>query len=1567
MKLIIITALFFQCFLVFRSSYAGEPDKMKGAKNLAGWEDSYEDGTSTGATIYFTDGLALVEGTSADQNFGAVYREIELDMDRYPVLEISVEEVSEGWYLAIHSPNLEEGYRKLESFNGNTGIFEYDLKRILELEGRQKMRLSVGVAVERGGIKKNINQYMKFRVIRFKRAGSLPGPNAPGAGASREEAADINEVSVKNRSFLPRPLRSRGLGLDAVKTALLKSDLEAGGHEQALPGVRELFEKWAVRPLPARKEQTVFKISVLSNALLIGNSRYEMRLDRNDGSLLGIRDRTRNKKIFFPNRSRALWRADFEDNSALSSADLKFSYALEGGDLRLVFQHAPTGSRVKIRVVPRAGALDFETDIRNLFGRRILGFSFPETLLFDYRDLREFVYPFKIGIGLNRKFYAQKRQLAEKYPNLFSDFVSIIFSQGACSVFGIQPGDRAFYPAGLETGYDDTRAGFGYYTHRFITDCSPGKDERLPVIRFSFQDDVPSVIREYAAASGISSSPDLEKKLGPELFNKLKRSVMLKLDLSVNGGFNRIGELLKELSAPTLLHLVTFWKGGFDRNYPDYLPPDEKYGSQAEFISLARSIREAGHLFMPYTNPTWWNDSETLRLLDKEKITVRGLQGELITEQYNRSTGWVVNPFHTNVIRRVSRTVKEFTEEIPADILFEDQVGARSWLYSSNPDMPSAVSYIQGMIEHAHRNFKKAVLFTEEGFDRLIPCEAGFCNMSTANYLPPDEAFDTKFGSGTWSVYPLALYLSHDKTAFFQHNLAHEVFADSFAKITWNLLYGHSMNAGRWEDAWKMQKRHYETADCVQKEIVSLLFGKPLLDYRELDDRVYLSRFGDTIIIGNFSDKEVAAGPYGVAPEGFLAVNREGTLLAGIFTRFNSEPLDGKRLIIVKTEKERILVRQLNADNCFVPLPRPSSWINNSSIEAFYSDEPVSVALDKKRMTLYLGYGREEWFSLRYNIRKQTGFDIRPSVLFKEGMAEVSVDVLCFQPMTEVKMGILPSLVHALGPFPDAGGGKREDEVFSGLLSKIGENEKALFRFRIPVSNQRETGRGLWLDIGLYEKGKMTGHSSLLAGPGAGLLFSADRRRTVMGPDEKREVKLFIKNDSDRAVTGKILCRYPKHLKGAESIPFTVQKGADIALQTVLSSSADLTFAFYDVRYELFVRGKKEAEVLLRVEGKPADWAIDLEPVNILMQNGKNNLRIILRDLPPAFQRFKLSVEAPKGWILSGVKNVSDVIMPEDNFYQAAFTVTPLKPGEGEIRLKLKSAKEELVYAERFKCVRPGEAGCLITDMNADGTGEVIMGNRALEMVFTPLIGGRLLKFINRASGHNQFFCDYPGVEITAGSGWKQWAEYGGMNDWWPSGWPGDVWNNVWKYRINSSDPKSIGIEFSSTNASGSMSIARLVSLDGTNSHAGFEYRFRNRSDDRVSFFYNNHPDLAPGPSGSADEHDAAVISVLSNSRKARRTVPFVKGLKKESFVFAENWAVALDRSTGEYIGEIFEPDKVKEIGMWQGVNFFTLELISRDFTLKPREELKFRYWFFTGMNDWEDRIKKINREVMQK
>ena len=137
----------------------------------------------------------------------------------------------------------------------------------------------------------------------------------------------------------------------------------------------------------------------------------------------------------------------------------------------------------------------------------------------------------------------------------------------------------------------------------------------------------------------------LRDKLPQEQFDRFRTAVLVKFDGTAR---DMIANLVK-LPVPSLIHFSDYLKGGFDKEYPDHLPPRPSFGTSAELRAFIDKAHSLGHMIMPYTNPTWWCDHPRGPTFVQagEGPPARKLDGKPYHEVYGRNDGCTTTPGHT--------------------------------------------------------------------------------------------------------------------------------------------------------------------------------------------------------------------------------------------------------------------------------------------------------------------------------------------------------------------------------------------------------------------------------------------------------------------------------------------------------------------------------------------------------------------------------------------------------------------------------------------------------------------------------------------------------------------------------------------------------------------------------------------------------------------------------------------------------------------------------------------------------------------------------------------------------
>ena len=423
------------------------------------------------------------------------------------------------------------------------------------------------------------------------------------------------------------------------------------------------------------------------------------------------------------------------------------------------------------------------------------------------------------------------------YPTAFADFLHLDGRAGLSSIYRVQPQTEApwsgaqdksviFIPGSLGCGADE-RGGFADRT--FTAYIPAGQTWRAPAVRLTVGTAAPDDLAAYCTANAITRK--LADKFSPEALRKFKQSVLV----YYAGNARDKTANLARLPVPTLIHFADYLHGGFDKQYPDHLPPHPDFGTPEEFRAFLSSARQMGHLTMPYTNSTWWCDHPKGPTFEAngDAPLLKGLDGKPAYERYAQNDGWTITFWHPAVQAANRKTVRQFTDEYPVDMLFQDQNGARGWSWDTNPASPTPYAYSEGLISQIAEDCKVKPLSTENGWDRVVNSEAQLCGLSWG--IVPTEGSPSWVGKmrneyppDTWEIYPLAQYIAHDKCSFIHHDLGQFVMNQETLSWTLGLGYGLSYTCGAAALASDGPREWLNWLDRLQKSVCARYIGEPV-------------------------------------------------------------------------------------------------------------------------------------------------------------------------------------------------------------------------------------------------------------------------------------------------------------------------------------------------------------------------------------------------------------------------------------------------------------------------------------------------------------------------------------------------------------------------------------------------------------------------------------------------------------------------------------------------------------------------------------------------------------------
>ena len=611
------------------------------------------------------------------------------------------------------------------------------------------------------------------------------------------------------------------------------------------------------------------------------------------------------------------WRLEFEDGSRLAASAWKgtVSESAQGGVTRRDWRSPDLD--VTVTAEPAGdGRRDFRISLVNRGVKAVSFCEFPARRRFAPESVKRFVYPgrgnYGLGMAFNAKFFrptGDKRRpylsYRVQYPTLFADFAYLETADGATvAVYGLQPrtgiepweNRTPFNPGATGVGGD---AKGGWYDHSFALWAKVGGTWTSPKVRIASGLTLEAALADYAAANGFRRTL-ADKVKDAATLERLKRAPLV---LTGDVTTETLMTLQEALPVPTLVHTTSFLHGGFDKQYPDVLPPNPKFGTQARFREVVDALRARGHVFCPYTNPTWWCDEPrgpTFRKWGDGALAIQR-DGKWRREAYgsrNQDKGFVQTYFHPGSHEGNRRTVRQFVEEVPADLLFEDQTGGRDWIWDFNPASPSPTAHSEGMLSMVQEHARSLPIAAEDGWDHLaeyntalMGCTWRLVPMTSDQMKLP--LFKEDFPADTWTIEPVSLRLFHDKCLFYMHNLGLSVRHPR--EVVWMLALGFQMsfrtnvqrflgvdphlNTDRDESAL------YDYIHLLQKEVVSRLAGEPLVAFRHdrepliksgkplarlEDDGVIEATYGKVSVQANLGDVPRTVGGKRLAPYGFF-------------------------------------------------------------------------------------------------------------------------------------------------------------------------------------------------------------------------------------------------------------------------------------------------------------------------------------------------------------------------------------------------------------------------------------------------------------------------------------------------------------------------------------------------------------------------------------------------------------------------------------------------------------------------------------------------------------------------
>ena len=460
----------------------------------------------------------------------------------------------------------------------------------------------------------------------------------------------------------------------------------------------------------------------------------------------------------------------------------------------------------------------------------------------------------------------------------------------------------------------------GFYSRPFTRYIKGGVDVdwKTPVVRLNFGKSLQASVDAFCKDNGVVKK--YTEKVDSVFAKRFAEAVMITMWDSTLADMKKSVEFVPPNN---LLHPANYLLGGFDKQYPDHFPPRASFSTAEEYKAFIAETRKAGHLFMPYTNYSWWCDKPkgpTFAEAGNAALSVKR-DGSLYHEVYASNEGYTVSLWHPDARKANQKLRKQLVDEYPCDVIFQDQMGARSSVLDFNKAVPNPNRYMDGFIYSLREDVKAKPLSTEDGWWGIANEELQFCGMSFG--IDKSENI-VKWASYVWEDFPPAVVnitnlvgaMFHDKLSLAHHDLVWGVRSDRQMSLALGIGYTLSISfIHQWTKNNNFWKEILKWNDKMQKAVVAKYIGKKMVKFQHAwanpnvsDGASYIrAQYGDVKVFSNLTEK-----PYKlnfasqkmavkISPMGFIA-EANGTL-AGNVVEINGLKADKPCGFIVEKTK----------------------------------------------------------------------------------------------------------------------------------------------------------------------------------------------------------------------------------------------------------------------------------------------------------------------------------------------------------------------------------------------------------------------------------------------------------------------------------------------------------------------------------------------------------------------------------------------------------------------------------------------------------------------------------------
>lgn len=690
---------------------------------------------------------------------------------------------------------------------------------------------------------------------------------------------------------------------------------------------------------------------VQNDLIKLSNAYYEIALNVANGGIAYVLDKSTNQAIAEGGKENALWIASLDSGSPISSAAYRdqFSYAWNAAQSALTMTYqGPLSVTVTIQIADDPW-LKMLAAITNHSGAHVRLFNLPGELRLLESDIHDALLPMMPGALISPAFFTKRGTFVNQYPGvMFADYLAARSARGKIALYGQRGPSVQPVLFGFEH-MTDSDPGYTKLAHNYKTWLADGQAWSTPWVVMRIGQDYPETIASYRADNHIDSYKSLADKLGSAA-GAYFAAPMYKLDLVVLGkSFHDLqSAVVDKMNIPGLIEFVAFQKGGHDRSYPDFLPPDKKWGSTEDFAGLVKYLQGRGSLVVPYTNFSWWDIKGPTMLglppdISLDNLVVKDENGMPAFETYGPRSGFVVSLQNDFVKNKIAEQHTALRQTLGANGIFEDQWGIRNAPYDFNGVGDPALTYFESILEH-YRTFAGDNLMTESGVDVLADQGVGF--MGT-NYLWDMQGYRSATAPYT-TYYPMAGMLLRDKVLLYQHNLAAQTWTRSKDMLRWNLAQGYNLSDAFFDEALpglNMDNPWLNLVGVFQKYALSNYADQRIASYDDLGGGILRTVFATYQVYSNWSqDSAYTLNGNTLPPGGVITQANDHSITAGVFTAYNGNALSSGDHYLVETRSpDGVKIFQPIGPDTAIHVQKDAAWATVKVTAHRYDGTPIAA------------------------------------------------------------------------------------------------------------------------------------------------------------------------------------------------------------------------------------------------------------------------------------------------------------------------------------------------------------------------------------------------------------------------------------------------------------------------------------------------------------------------------------------------------------------------------------------------------------------------------------------------